>query len=100
MTRCREDGRGICRPLALRHQENGHTFFLYCLWMASSASLMVTPFMFRAVTSSPSGKCRSIFLMRGRQRGFFRMSLSSIVAGDVLIFLQQDDGVSQLSLLC
>lgn len=32
------------------------TFFLNCLWMASSASLMVTPFRFRAVTSSPRGK--------------------------------------------
>ena len=33
-----------------------HTFFLNCLWMASSASLIVTPFRFRAVTSRPNGK--------------------------------------------
>lgn len=34
----------------------GDTFFLNCLWMASSASLMVTPFRFLAVTSRPNGK--------------------------------------------
>ena len=32
------------------------TFFLYCLCIASSASLIVTPLRFLAVTSSPMGK--------------------------------------------
>lgn len=64
-----------------------HTFFLYCLWIASIASLIVTPFRFRAVTSRPRGKCRSIFLTGGVVRSFLRYSLSSMVLGDVLIFL-------------
>ena len=64
-----------------------HTLFLNCLWMASSASLIVTPLRFRAVTSSPSGKCRSIFLIGGSVSIFFRMSLSSTVDGEVLTFL-------------
>lgn len=64
--------------------EHKHTFFLNCLWIASNASLMVTPFRFRAVTSSPNGKWRSIFLTGGSVRCFFRTSLSSSVAGDVL----------------
>ena len=72
------------RPVECRR---GLTFFLNCLWMASQASLIVTPLRFRAVTSSPSGKCRSIFLMGGVQRSFFRASLSSIVDGEVLSFL-------------
>lgn len=83
------------RRLALGHVSEGHasenggfpTFFLNCLWIASSASLIVTPLRLRAVTSRPSGKCRSTFLTSGRQSGFFRTSLSSIVAGDVLNFL-------------
>ena len=64
------------------------TFFLNCLWMASSASLMVTPLRFLAVTSNPSGKCRSIFLTGGVVSSFLRMSFSSTVEGDVLIFLR------------
>ena len=66
---------------------SGRTFFLNCLWMASMASLMVTPLRFRAVTSRPSGKWRSIFLMGGVVRSFLRTSLSSMDVGDVLIFL-------------
>ena len=65
----------------------GHAFFLNCLWMASSASLMVTPFRFLAVTSRPNGKCRSIFLTGGVVRCFFNVSFSSKVAGEVLSFL-------------
>lgn len=49
---------------------------------------MVTPFRFRAVTSSPRGKWRSIFLTGGLVKCFLRISFSSIVVGDVLIFLQ------------
>lgn len=48
---------------------------------------MVTPFKFLAVTSSPRGKCRSIFLTGGLVRNFFKASLSSSVAGDVFSFL-------------
>lgn len=48
---------------------------------------MVTPLRFRAVTSNPSGKCRSIFLTGGVVSIFLSMSLSSTVVGDVLIFL-------------
>ena len=69
--------------------EAGHTFFLCCLYMASSASFIVTPFRFRAVTSSPSGKWRSIFLTGGVVRNFFKASLSSTVAGEVFSFLQR-----------
>ena len=60
------------------------TFFLNCLWIASRASLMVTPLRFRAVTSRPSGKCRSIFLTGGSVSIFLRTSFSSSVAGDLL----------------
>lgn len=67
-----------------------HTFFLNCLWIASSASFIVTPFRFRAVTSSPRGKCRSIFLTGGVVRSFLSASLSSTVDGDVFNFLQGD----------
>lgn len=63
------------------------TFFLNCLWIASSASLIVTPFRFRAVTSKPSGKCRSIFLTGGVTRYFFNASFSSKVDGEVFNFL-------------
>jgi hypothetical protein len=49
---------------------------------------MVTPLRFLAVTSNPSGKCRSIFLTGGVVRSFLRMSFSSTVEGDVLTFLQ------------
>lgn len=63
------------------------TRFLYVLWMASSASFIVTPFMFRAVKSMPSGKWRSIFLTGGVVRNSLRMLGSSIVEGDVFIFL-------------
>lgn len=69
-----------------------HTLFLNCLWMASSASLIVTPLRFRAVTSSPSGKCRSIFLTGGSVSIFFRMSLSSTWDGEVLTFLYAENG--------
>ena len=65
------------------------TFFLNCLWIASNASLIVTPFRFRAVTSSPSGKCRSIFLTGGVVKNFFKASFSSTVEGDVLSFLRE-----------
>ena len=53
---------------------------------------MVTPLRFRAVTSSPNGKCRSIFLRGGVVRSFLRISLSSTVEGDVLIFLRRVSG--------
>lgn len=58
--------------------------------MASSASLIVTPFRFRAVTSSPNGKCRSIFLTGGVVRCFFSQlfSGSSSELGDLLSRLQ------------
>ena len=56
--------------------------------MASRASLIVTPLRFRAVTSSPSGKCRSIFLTGGLVKNFLSASFSSSVAGDVFNFLQ------------
>ena len=49
--------------------------------------MIVTPFKFRAVTSSPNGKWRSIFLTGGVVRNFFNASLSSKVAGEVLSFL-------------
>jgi hypothetical protein len=48
---------------------------------------MVTPLRFLAVTSNPSGKCRSIFLTGGVVSSFLRMSFSSTVEGDVLTFL-------------
>ena len=48
---------------------------------------MVTPFKFLAETSSPRGKCRSIFLTGGVVNIFFNASLSSMVAGEVLSFL-------------
>lgn len=64
------------------------TFFLNCLWMASSASLIVTPFRFRAVTSRPKGKCKSIFLTGGLTSFSLRISLSSMVFGDLLSFLE------------
>lgn len=64
-----------------------HTLFLYALWMASMASLIVTPLRFLAVTSRPKGKCRSIFLIGGVVRSFLRTSLSSTVDGEVLTFL-------------
>ena len=63
------------------------TFFLNCLWIASSASFIVTPFRFRAVTSSPRGKCRSIFLTGGVVSIFLSASLSSTVDGEVFNFL-------------
>lgn len=74
---------------------NLHTFFLYCLYIASSASLTVTPFKFRAVTSRPSGKWRSIFFTGGLVRNFFSASLSSSVAGDVFSFLWFDESLSR-----
>ena len=64
------------------------TRFLNCLWMASSASLMVTPFMFRAVTSNPSGKCRAMDLSLGSVRGSFKTDGSSTVLGDLFSFLE------------
>lgn len=48
---------------------------------------MVTPLRLRAVTSRPRGKWRSIFLTRGVQRGFLRMSGSPRAEGEVLSFL-------------
>ena len=77
---------------------------------------MVTPLRFRAVTSRPNGKWRSIFLTGGSVSGFLRASLSSSEAGDVLSLLYEcssaratqvgddkdDEGVSTpgLSLKC
>lgn len=49
---------------------------------------MVTPLRFRAVTSNPKGKWRSIFLTGGVVSSFLRMSFSSTVDGDLLIFLE------------
>jgi hypothetical protein len=49
----------------------------------------VTPLRFRAVTSRPRGKCRSIFLTGGVTRNILRISLSSIVEGEVLSFLRR-----------
>lgn len=66
------------------------TLFLNCLWMASRASLMVTPFMFLAVTSRPSGKCRVIFLTLGVHNGKARYDGSSTVDGDLLSFLSSE----------
>jgi len=48
---------------------------------------MVTPLRFRAVTSRPRGKWRSIFLTGGVVSSFLRMDESSTVLDDVLIFL-------------
>ena len=48
------------------------TFFLYCLWIASKASLIVTPFRFRAVTSRPVSMCSSILLTGGSVSIFLR----------------------------
>ena len=50
---------------------------------------MVTPLRFRAVTSSPNGKWRSIFLTGGSVSDFLSTSLSSSEAGDVLSFLNE-----------
>jgi hypothetical protein len=74
------------------------TRFLNCLWMASNASLMVTPFMFRATTSRPSGKCRVIFLTLGRHNGSFRTAGSSTLVGDSFSFLWKP--VSLVRLTC
>lgn len=49
--------------------------------------MIVTPLEFRAVTSRPSGKWRSIFLMGGLQSSFLRTSWSSTLDGDVFNFL-------------
>jgi hypothetical protein len=70
-------------------KDSRHTFFFIGLWMASSASRIVTPFMLRAVTSIPVPKRRSIFLTNGVVNGFLR-STRSIVPGLVFIFLQND----------
>lgn len=63
------------------------TFFRYALWMASRASLMVTPLRFRAVTSFPNGKCRSIFLTGGVVKCNLRIAVSSTCIEVWLIFL-------------
>lgn len=84
---CLMDGRVSCR--LIEEQYLRRTFFLNCLYIASRASLIVTPLRFRAVTSRPNGKCRSIFLTGGVTRYFLRASLSSRLAGDVLSFLQE-----------
>ncbi len=62
--------------------------------MASRASLIVTPNLFRAVTTTPCWKWRSIALTRGVIMGFFNMSFSSTVVGDVFIFLFRKIDVS------
>lgn len=82
---------GLDRTVSMLERVDGIsrvlTFFLNCLYMASSASFIVTPFRFRAVTSSPRGKWRSIFFTGGVVKNFFNASLSSNVAGEVLSFL-------------
>lgn len=55
--------------------------------MASKASLIVTPVLFRAWTTSPCWKCRSIALMAGVTKSFVSMSFSSTVDAEVFIFL-------------
>lgn len=57
---------------------------------------MVTPFRFRAVTSSPRGKCRSIFFTGGVVSIFLRadFSGSSSADGDLLIRLQGHPSVN------
>ena len=49
---------------------------------------MVTPFMFRAVTSRPSGKCRAMDLSLGSVSGIFKTDGSSTVDGDLFSFLE------------
>lgn len=49
---------------------------------------MVTPFMLRALTSRPSGKCNVIFLTLGMHNGRARYAGSSTVDGDLFSFLQ------------
>lgn len=71
------------------YQDKRHTRFLYALWMASRASLMVTPLRFRAVTSIPRGKCKSILLTGGLVRCSFKIEGSSTVEELLLIFLWQ-----------
>lgn len=48
---------------------------------------MVTPFMFRAETSRPSGKCKVIFFTLGVHNGRLRYAGSSTVDGDLFSFL-------------
>ena len=50
---------------------------------------MVTPFMFRAVTSRPSGKCRAMDLSLGSVSGSFSTAGSSTVVGDLFSFLER-----------
>lgn len=90
----RSDSEGMVTRKGGIGRECDHTFFLNCLWMASSASLIVTPLEFRAVTSKPSGKCKSILLTGGLTSFNLRMSLSSTVDGDVLSFLVDGQFVS------
>lgn len=73
------------------------TRFLYALWMASMASLMVTPLRFLAVTSIPKGKCRSIFLTGGFVKCILRIEGSSIDMGLELIFLRKELSASTYS---
>lgn len=63
------------------------TRFLFALWIASRASLIVTPFMLRAVIFMPREVMRSILLTGGSVRCFVRISFSSTVEEEVLIFL-------------
>ena len=75
------------KPARTGSSNSSSCFFLNCLWMASNASLIVTPLRLRAVTSRPKGKWRSIFLTGGVVRNFFSASLSSMVDGEVFSFL-------------
>jgi hypothetical protein len=50
---------------------------------------MVTPLRLRAVTVNPRGKCRSIRLTGGVVRRMGRIAVSSILDGEVLIFLRR-----------
>lgn len=50
---------------------------------------MVTPFMFRATTSRPSGKCSVMDLSLGSVSGSFSTAGSSTVVGDLFSFLER-----------
>ena len=75
------------------------TRFLLALWMASRASLMVTPLRYRAVIFMPREVTRSIRLTGGSVRCFVRISLSSTWEEDVLIFLDKEAMVSKCGVM-
>lgn len=53
----------------------------------------MTPFRLRAVTSRPSGKCKSIFLTFGKHKGLASISGSPREVGEVFSFLQHNVNV-------